>query len=88
MGHFVPLAEGVDAGAAGFVEAGGVEDPPGDVGVGGVALALTSGPSALTPRPLSQGERSGSGRPLSQGERGCCRHLRPISQRERGGWDR
>jgi hypothetical protein len=28
MGHFVPLAEGVDAGAAGFVEAGGVEDPP------------------------------------------------------------
>jgi hypothetical protein len=40
MGHFVPLAEGVDAGAAGFVEAGGVEDPLSEVGVGGVALTL------------------------------------------------
>ena len=37
MGHLVPLAEGVDPCPALLVEAGGVENPSGDVGVGAVA---------------------------------------------------
>jgi hypothetical protein len=53
MGHLVPLAEGVDAGAALLIESGGVEDPAGEVGVGGVAL--TPGLSALTPGPSPGG---------------------------------
>jgi hypothetical protein len=76
MGHLVPLTEGVDAGAAGFVEAGGVEDPDGEVGVG--SISLTHGPS-----PRGRGEEGIGGR----GGMGCKRDAggRGQSETESGG---
>jgi hypothetical protein len=77
MGHFVPLAESVDAGAAGFVEAGGVEDPPGNVGVGGISLTPSPSPRGRGedgdgPSPRGRGEDGGGPSPGGRGRMGSA----------------